>query len=365
MSFIRLTTRGSGAQPAERLGAGVTMAATVHWPVTRLGLHRCQRDNHAVYDVALPLGTVTALVEDEPGLHARTFLSVFIAEGLAHEHSLGLVPGALVEGVPASPVAGPSSSATASASSAAPEADLRIAWRYANKVGSASKRRAERARLDLSLQVNPRELLRSSAALRLYQSLEGALEFAAAPASQQCRRLALQSPHHWVCSQMIGGLSEETALSRLWRFLYILRQRCRKSMTVAVMTLSRQWALNPSLLHLLDAVIDVNTFGGKGVAELGLGAFDGLIHPLKMAVVPSSLKPMTPFIVDDQEKSPLEVDLLVFRRTRRELVVEPAHEAPDLSIPGTRPSHSKAKQIDGVADTLKQMQDADAFATDW
>ncbi|KAK4529946.1 hypothetical protein CCYA_CCYA03G0803 [Cyanidiococcus yangmingshanensis] len=364
MSFIRVYARDRGPRSAESFGSGVTRSPTEQWPVTRLGLTRCQRGRDAAYDIALPLGTVIALIEDEPTQNARTFLRTFVAEGLLHEHVLGLLPGSLVEQLPASVAADTRSAVSPSTSDSSSATNLRIAWRYAGKERSARSQRPSKPRLDLSLCANPQEILRSSASLRLLNSLDGALDFASSRSAPQCRRLAIQSLHQWILSSVAANTSNEELFNHLWRYLHYLRNACRKSMAVTLVTLSRECCVIPSLLHILDSVIDVNTFRGRGVSELGFGAFDGLIHVVKMPHIATSLCPLHPLVVDDGAGSASTTDLLVFRRTRRELVIEPAHEAPESSIPGSGPTRARQKPED-AQDTQGPSLASSALTTDW
>jgi hypothetical protein len=304
------------------------------------------------------------LIEDERTHHARTFLRIFAAEGLLDGHALGLLPGSLVEQLPTNLAQDTGAASSTKPTEASTVNNLRIAWRYAEKERLQETRRSGKLRLDLSLKADPEQILRSAAPVRLLHSLEGALEFAGSRSSSNCRRLAIQSLQQWILSSYPPDVSAEELRHHLWRFLHALRHQCRNSMAVALVTISRSCCLDPALLHIFDTVIDVNTCQGRGVGELGFGMFDGILHVVKMPHMSTSFCPLPPILIDDGEAPTEETTLLVFRRTRREIVIEPAHEAPETSIPGSDSTRPKPRTED-----LRMVQDpsmaSSSLATDW
>lgn len=294
------------------------------WPMTGMGVGH--------FEVAL--GTLCVLVEDEPTTFHRQFLSLFVAEGVAHNHALGLLPGrALIERVPAN-------LRHAERDRECSGDALRIAWRYRERPSQQAQYSSSGSGssvYDLSLYDDTRRMLRALDTLALLDDTSEVHRFLAACRSRgdgsAAARLAIRSLHQYFAGDDHDDddgdhdghdadpsrRDAQQLQRRLVRFCHRLRLGARLARAAVLVTVSKAH-VTPALLHVADHVIDVNTFGGRGTSAAGLGDYAGLLTTLKAPRVPVSLRP-----IPCRQGTGVPY---VFRRGRRRLHMEAAHEAP-------------------------------------
>ncbi|KAK4535422.1 hypothetical protein CDCA_CDCA05G1447 [Cyanidium caldarium] len=328
MSFVR---RAPDKQQVNAIRPHALHASTTPFLLPLGGGHsdtsgrRCER-----YALRLAPGTVCALVEDEPTRYALEFQNMFVAQQLAVDNAVALLPGSLVREVPLS-----TRTAVERYSAEAVER-FRVAWRYGQReperAASKTSTEEEVSPLDLSLREEPRTLMERSTELALLDEPAQLL-----PWLQRARRgrracVAVRSLQRWFLDLDGHGrdnADESRCVRRLWAYCHHLRALCRQGGATVLLTLPRWWCLRPELQHVLDHLIDVNSFGGGGTAHLGLGEYHGVLYTVLAPRLPGALRPWEAMPTANASGDTARTSMWVFRWARRQFVVERAHSVPE------------------------------------
>lgn len=340
MSFRKRAPRSPAIPSLEKqlaLPPGTRLSTSSSAPITSTGLRTL--DN--ALGGGLPLATLTLIAEDEPSTYHRALCSYIIAQGLIHSHTIAvasfLTPAAsLFNNLPACVDA-----AVAQPHASRQSPDMEIAWRYQKRdvapIVSTDRSRAYISEFDLS---QPLKLPTNAAISSLGRGVSASLDQVLQQLEEHMKRAAKR---RLLTRVVIFGLSDMQAdngmhnVQHLIRFLCQLRALTRTYGAVAIVTCPREVPFM-ALRASADAVLKIDSFGGRGAGIAGLGK-----EWLGVVIVEKTFR--CGFGRCLRGKG----DVWVFKRGRRKYVMERATAAPDLEGedeeggPGSKHSESNAE----------------------
>lgn len=302
------------------------------------------------FDVALgggfPVGAVVLLVEDDATNHHDAFTRLFLAQGLAHSHAVALaqqhslaqdtfacLPSPRIRAANSSLSAphseldstrtplqrdGPRSESTSPAS-------IEIAWRYAATAEEQKSRyrpKLAKTAADTSIPMDLSTLCapQPDAAVSFLgldqdepdlKAILGDIASHVATAKQRSlfARVAIAG--------LVPQLWDETNLS-ICQFVHGMRTIVASANAVALITAPSE-ASTAAVRRMVDAVLEINTYGGKGAGVVGFGdEWNGTIAVKKSFRPHHCIRAFKPVS-----------DVWVFKRGRRKYAFEQATAAPD------------------------------------
>ncbi|EME26522.1 Elongator complex protein 4 [Galdieria sulphuraria] len=290
-SFIRLASSQSSVAQLQIRKSGTRPSFYNKWPQTSTGFPELDK----ALGGGVPIGSVFVLLEDEPTRFYQSILNVFMAQGLAHKHTLALAsadeePSQVITNLPKRR----NSLIAERNNKESNDASLKIAWRYAEQPSGSQIRGTSVSEslsgqvyhhtFDLTEQEDPKQL-------------EKALISTFGDTCFTYDAMLLHMKEHILHSEDRGFMSRlviRSFASHFWEnatcqqlvifllyFRYIIRKStegCVGMISVARSSLEQYPFLKAALFHLGDIVLDLNSCQGQGTAELGLGNFHALAN---------------------------------------------------------------------------------------
>ncbi|GJQ15905.1 hypothetical protein GpartN1_g7696.t1 [Galdieria partita] len=293
-SFIRLVSSQPYVAQLQIKKSGTRPSFHNKWPQTSTGFPELDK----ALGGGIPIGSLWVLLEDEPTHLYQSILNVFMAQGLAHKHTLALAsadeqPSQVIMNLPKRRnfVVTEKSKMDSNTSS------LKIAWRYAQQPNrdqvqetsteSLLSGQAYSHSFDLTEQEDPKQLEKALVSTfgdtcYTYDALLNHMKEHILHSEERgfMSRLVIRSfaSHFW----------QEASYQQLVQFLLYLRHIIRKSVegcvgiiSVSKFSLEQFPFLKAALFHLGDIVLDVDSCQGRGTMELGLGNFHAVANIYK------------------------------------------------------------------------------------
>ncbi|KAA8500028.1 Elongator complex protein 4 [Porphyridium purpureum] len=378
--------------PSSAFSAGVRASARSGARMVSCGMSELDR----ALGGGLVLGSVTLILEDAPTTYFEYILTHFLAQGGVHGHATLVAHGEgtefgyeFVQQLPSlrSKMNFPRSQQSDSLrdgdekdTHASEQRALRIAWRYARLAQESAGSRASASSvpdavapfcgefdlepgfsgssglepmtrirvIDLDQSAAGQDLNQLQQCVALIESELDALDSSAACATRVVIRsvdLLLHGGHGSKPSSRACCASSYDASRTLCWAVARLHALARRSGAAVMLSMAGSVEATASLRvqHICDNVIQVDSVGGHGTSQLGLGDFLAALRVLKTAPHPRTLKMSLQH--DGGGASASVASVLVLERSRRRVHLYPASAAPDVDVD----SFDKPKKVASVA----------------
>jgi elongator complex protein 4 len=279
-TFIRL----GSSSPVTQLQikkSGIRPSFYNKWPQTSCGFPELDK----ALGGGIPIGSLFILLEDEPTTIYQSILDIFMAQGIAHRHTVGLAcsdkdPTQVLRNIPKRRTGAQTNTKETTTETFT---NLKIAWRYAQSPKGQIQEATTPDIVSGPAYSHSFDLTEPEDAKQLEKALISCFGddcWSYDSMLDHMKQHILHSEERGFMSRLIirsfaSSFWEEATYEQLVQFLLLLRRIIRKStqgcvamISVSKLSLQKFPSLQAALFHLGDVVLELDSCQGRGTREV-------------------------------------------------------------------------------------------------